>query len=44
MIQKRHAVLGVTALLLAGCTGLDVDAVRKMPTTGNAFQTALHKE
>ena len=24
--------------------GLAVDAVRKMPTTGNAFQTALHKE
>lgn len=44
MLRKNHLFAGAAVIILAGCTNLDVNAVRGMSTTGGDFNKALHKE
>jgi len=42
---KNLSVLGVSALMLAACSGVyDLEGVRNMKSTGNIFQKGLHAE
>jgi OOP family OmpA-OmpF porin len=43
---KIFSLVGAMMLVLSGCVGqlVDTDSVKKMKTTGNAFQSVLHKE
>lgn len=46
--MKRYQIfslVGAAMLVLSGCVGMvDTDSVKMMKTTGNAFQSVLHKE